>query len=175
VIKNKITKKQKLYAQGDIIQDAKLKWVQRDQVVISRQGRDEILKVQNPESHPISPNLDVSPSTAEQSVPSIHKVLLRSQLEKKLRNVHDLISQIRVTPHREEGSDKGLLLTRILPHTIFERMGLRNHDIVTRIDGHKIRSVADAIKLYNNLIYAKTLTIQLKRYGSLQNLTYTIQ
>ncbi|MFW5640437.1 MAG: PDZ domain-containing protein, partial [Thermodesulfobacteriota bacterium] len=73
------------------------------------------------------------------------------------------------------GKPDGLTLTRIRRNSIFRRLGLRNGDIITGVDGEPIESVDDALKFYNNLKSASDVSLEIKRRGRGQKMEYSIR
>jgi general secretion pathway protein C len=75
----------------------------------------------------------------------------------------------------EDGIPAGLSLSRIKPNSIFRRMGLRNGDVITGVDGNEISTVDDALRLVDNLRSSSTLSVQLKRRGRDKTIEYRIR
>jgi general secretion pathway protein C len=54
-------------------------------------------------------------------------------------------------------------------------MGLQNGDILTGVNGKKIESVDDALALYQNIKENDTVTVELKRRGNTEVISYQIK
>jgi general secretion pathway protein C len=54
-------------------------------------------------------------------------------------------------------------------------MGLKSGDIITGVNGKKIESVDDALKLYESLKSSSNVQLQLKRKGRQKTINYTIE
>ena len=91
--------------------------------------------------------------------------LRRSYIEQSMTDMASLMTQVQIQPHMENGMPAGLSLSSIKPNSIFRRMGLRNGDVITGVDGAEISSVDDALKLVDNLKSSSKLSVQLKRRG----------
>jgi general secretion pathway protein C len=98
------------------------------------------------------------------------KTIRRSQIENAMADLSDLMNQIRICPHAD-----GIKVSRIKPRSIFRRMGLRNGDIITAIDGQQITIVEDALGLYEGLSSASKVALSLKRRGRDRIINYTIR
>jgi general secretion pathway protein C len=85
------------------------------------------------------------------------------------------MTQVQIRPHMENGVPAGLALSSIKPNSIFRRMGLRNGDVITGVDGREISSVDDALRLVDNLKSASTVSVQLKRRGRQKDIEYHIR
>src|SRR5665811_1614516 len=64
--------------------------------------------------------------------------LSRAQVDGAMNNINELKRKINNQPHTENGQADGMILSNIKPNSIFRRMGLRNGDILTAIDGRPI-------------------------------------
>ncbi len=177
VIEEENTRKQNLYRVGDTIQDAIVKMVLREKVILNVSGRDEILEIEKvPESFRGAPTTYGLTAAPTPSRPRSQKITLRrSQIESAVEDLNQLLTQVNIRPHYEDGRPDGLLLTRLRPGSIFLRMGLRNGDIITGVNENPIASVDDVLKFYENLKSADSVSLQLKRRGRSRTIDYTIK
>ncbi len=171
VIEDKKAKGQVLYKTGDTIQSARIKTILRHRVVLSNNGRDQILEM-DLEDQGSQANLPVKdPGSGPSETISVD----RSFVEESMSNINTLMKQVRVRPHFENGRPDGLLVYGINPNSLFRKMGLRNGDIIMGVDGKTIQSVDDALSLYDSLKNAGNLDMQIKRRGSLKEIHYNVQ
>ena len=180
VIEDVKTRKQNLYREGDAIQTASLKEIFREKVILTVNGKDEVLQIQKPVSGRSGARFSGSSSrtVAPGSTGKIRAQrisLRRSYIEQAMTNMAKLMTQVQIRPHMEEGVAAGLSLSSIKPNSIFRRMGLRNGDIITGVDGRDISSVNDALGLVENLQNATSVSVQLKRRGREKNIEYSIR
>lgn len=176
VIEETKERKQNLYREGDAIQNATVKSIYREKVVLSVGGQDEILTMEDATSSKGS--FEAAPNRSPQSstVMRAQKITLRrSQIESAMENVTDLMSQIKVRPHFENGQPDGLKLSSIKPRSIFRKMGLRNGDVITGVDGQRIESVDDALKFYEGIRSASNMSVGIKRRGREKVIEYNIK
>ncbi len=172
-------RRQQLYGVGDTVQTATIKQILRNRVVLHVNGKDEVLDIQKRRSSG-RPARSVASAGARKGSGSTATVtqrisLSRSQVDNAMQNVNTLMRQARVRPYFRNGKPGGLRLTRIRHNSIFRRLGLRNGDIITGVNGDDIKSVDDALKFYSNLKSSPRVSLQIKRRGRLRNLDYTIQ
>ena len=171
VIEEQKERKQNLYKVGDTIQNATVKIILREKVVLNVNGKDEILtleKVTGDYKSIISSKK--SKESFSQNIPIKH-----SRIEKAINNVNDLMKQVRIRPHFSNGKPNGLNLSGIRPGSIFSEMGLKSGDIITGVNGKNIESVDDALKFYERLKSSSNVQLQLKRKGLQKTINYTIQ
>jgi len=179
VIEDVKAREQNLYRTGDAIQTATVKEIYREKVVLTVNGKDEVLQMQDlksgkaafrPGGLPVQAGARSSGSVRAQRIS-----LRRSYIERSMTDVASLMTQVQIQPHMENGVPAGLALSSIKPNSIFRRMGLRNGDIIAGVDGNEISSVDDALKLVDSLKSASTLSLQLKRRGREKNIEYSIR
>ncbi len=186
VIEDLKNRQQSLYREGDAIQNAQIKLILRKKVVLSVNGKDEILLMEEEKNQramasasapssrdtgmPEEPEYTYG-SEADQSTVSID----REEINSALKNINQLMSQVKVRPHFENGQPSGLIVSHIRPKSIFSEMGLQNGDIVKGVNGNQIQSVDDALKFYENLKSSSSVDLQIERGGELMSIAYQIQ
>lgn len=181
VIEDTSTREQKLYHKGDQVQSATIKKILREKVILSVRGKDEVLEMQKEEEPGMmggsSPYSRASASMGGSSgmMPSQQISLQRSMIQESIQDINKLMTQVKIMPNLENGEPNGLSVSNIQPNSIFRRMGLRNGDIIMGVDGQQIQSVDDALKLYQNLVNADGVKLQLKRRGRERSIDYSIR
>ncbi len=181
VIEDTKTREQSLYRTGDSIQNATLKMILRQKVVLIVNGQDEILGMEEPGtakrggSSPRVARQDASPPKMPVSSYPRQLTLKSDQIESALENVDQLMEQARIRPHIEEGRPAGISITGIKPNTVFRKMRLRNGDIITGVNGAPIESVEDAMKVFGDLSSSPEIQLEIKRRGRKRTLNYKIE
>ena len=179
VIEDVKAREQNLYRVGDAVQTATLKGIYREKVVLSVDGKDEVLQMQDLKSGPAAlrpGGLPTRGTPAGAGAVRAQRISLRrSYIEQSMQDMASLMTQVQIQPHMEDGVPAGLALSSIKPNSIFRRMGLRNGDVITGVDGNAISSVDDALKMVDSLKSASNLTVQLKRRGREKNIEYRIR
>lgn len=179
VIEDVSAREQNLYRSGDAIQNATVKEIFREKVVLTVNGKDEVLQMQELSSGPGTYRPGGLPVRA--AAPSIGATraqrisLRRSYIEQSMTDIGSLMTQVQIQPHMENGVPSGLALSSIKPNSIFRRMGLRNGDVITGVDGNEISTVDDALKLVEGLKSSSNLSVQLNRRGRGKNIEYSIR
>ena len=179
IIEDKNNKDQSLYRIGDTIQDATVKEIFREKVVLTVQGKDEVLEMEKLESGgPVMSRMGPQPQrmVGPTRPPSVRRMRLkRSELEKALKSEEGISNQARVRPHFTEGRQDGIMLTGIKPNSIYRRLGLRNGDILMGIDEADIQSAENISAISQRLSSASELTLKIKRRGRPTTMNYTIE
>jgi general secretion pathway protein C len=171
VIEDTAVKKQDLYRIGDTIQNATVKMILREKVVLNVNGKDEILGIEKTNgSRKIR-----KPSTELGRAGSQNITVKRSQIDSAIKDVNTLMKQVRIRPNFKNGKPDGFRLTGIRPNSIFYKMGLKSGDVIMGVDGKDIESVDDALKFYQNLQSSPNVQLQIKRRGRLKTIDYRIE
>ena len=170
VIWNDAEKRENLYRIGDSIENAILQLILREKVVLSVNGKNEILEIEKEGLPQSNGSLSQSGQTDSKNI-----AISRTQINDAVQNVNTLMQQVRIRPHFTGGKPDGLSLTGIRPNSLFHNMGLKSGDIITRVDGQNIESVDDALKFYQSLKTASSVKLELKRRGRMETIDYNIQ
>src|SRR5207237_8441219 len=106
-------------------------------------GQDAILAVPNTQAASGRPARPAPAAVAAQSGnPHIQQVgdnqynVDRSEVDSALENMNQLFTQIRAVPHFDGGKSTGFRLFAIRQNSIFDQLGLKNGDIIQRINGN---------------------------------------
>jgi general secretion pathway protein C len=177
VVEDKRARKQELYRVGDPIQNAVVKAILREKVVLNVDGKDEILTMEEvPASGtaPVRPSSLPAPAAAPTPVER-EMIVDREMVSDAMGDIGELMKQVRIRPYFEEGRPSGLSLTGIRPDSIFRKMGLRSGDVLQAVDGEEIRSVDDVVRLYEKIGSTDGVTLQIKRRGRVQDINFQVQ
>jgi general secretion pathway protein C len=172
VIEDTATKQQNLFRIGDTVQNATVKMILREKVVLNVNGKDEILKIEKNRVGSKNFNSQTARLISEKSQ---NVTVKRSQMESAVKDVNNLMKEIRIRPNFRNGKPDGLRLTGIRPNSIFYSMGLKSGDILTGVNGKNIESVDDVFKLYQDLQSSSKVQLQIKRRGQLKTIDYHIE
>ena len=171
VIEEAKSRQQNLYKVGDTVQNASVKMVFREKVILSVNGQDEVLEIEELRGRAGGKR---PPQTATKSRRQ-NITLKRSQIENSVKNVNELMKQVKIRPHTENGQAAGLMLSSIQRGSIFRRMGLRSGDVITGVNGSSLVSVDDALKIYENMKSSSNMSIEIKRRGRNRTIDYNIE
>ncbi len=183
VIEDSKAREQNLYRAGDSIQNAKVKLILREKVVLRVGERDEILAMEEIRAsrggRSSSRRQRASREASPRKLPVSsypRKIRLRgAQIENAMENLGQLMEQANLRPHIVDGQPAGISITGIKPNAIFRKMRLRNGDVITSVNGNSIESVEDAVKVVEQLSSGSDIQLQIKRRGREQTLDYSIE
>jgi general secretion pathway protein C len=170
IIEDKATRSQGLYKVGDTILNATLTHVFRNKVVLNVNGKDQILEtVEGDNTGGMAGPMGSGDTRAGKIT------VERSTINESLKDVNSLMKDVRIRPHFSNGQSDGLIVSGIRGDSMFKKLGLRNGDIIMGVDGSKIESVDDAMKLYSGLKNMQNMKIEIKRRGQVQTLDYNVK
>jgi general secretion pathway protein C len=175
VIEDQKTREQLLYRPGDTIQNATVKLVLRQKVVLTVGGRDEVLAQEEPgvtRAAGAGPARAEAPGRPPAAEPVQQVVVKEDQISQAMENIGDLLNQATFRPHIEDGQPAGISITGIKPNAIFRKLRLRNGDIITGVNGTTIASVDDAVKAMSSLSPEGPVQVKVKRRGQEEILEY---
>lgn len=147
---------------------ATLKRVFDTYVEIERLGKLEILKLDDlGDSGP--------PSGGVASLGSDEFVVDEAELDKGLENLPLLLTQARAVPYFKDGRSIGLRLFAIKTGSLYEKIGLKNGDILKSINGNSLGDISQALKLFEQLKQERSINLELERERQGREFKYTIR
>jgi type II secretion system protein C len=100
--------------------------------------------------------------------------IARSEVDESLANLDRLYTQIMGVPYYKAGQMAGLKILRVVPNSIFSKLGLRRGDILMRINGESF-DIRRGLELMNRLKSESNLVLELERRGQNQTFEYEIK
>jgi general secretion pathway protein C len=186
VIEDLQTRLQGLYRLGDVVKDgATVKEVAWDHCTLTRNGQDEVLELApSPAGGPPTQLASIARPQVQSATIISHNIkqltegqflIDRSEVDQALDNMSQLFTQIRAVPHFEGGRSVGFRLFAIRPGSLFDKIGLRNGDIIKAINGIELNDPGRALTMLNELREESNLSVELVRNRQPQTLSYQIR
>src|SRR3989442_2664759 len=142
VIEDGATHRQELYRVGDQVGGARIASIDWDRVTLEGDGGEEVLELsppaatpsdETPETPAAAPADDRIRRTAENAF-----VVDRREVAGAVDNVSGLMTQLRAVAEVREGRPAGFRLFQIRDDSLFAKLGLRNGDVVERVNGAQV-------------------------------------
>lgn len=89
--------------------------------------------------------------------------------------MNQLFTQLRAVPHFEGGKSVGFRLFAIRQGSLFDQIGLRNGDIIQRINGNEINDPARALSLFSELRNQSELAVEIVRNKEPKTYNYQVR
>ncbi|MBN1829266.1 MAG: PDZ domain-containing protein [Deltaproteobacteria bacterium] len=171
VIEEKDKKRQALFTVGDTVAGATIRRIMRGAVVLSVDGRDEVLRMVEPKETPKTAQAEAGMPTDEGKTITIAK----ATIDDAFANMNEMLSQVRVRPHFKDGNPDGFMLSSIRSDSIFYKLGLRSGDIVLGVNDEQLSSVDDMLSLYQNLKSGSQVALNVRRQGREERMRYVFE
>ena len=168
VIEDKKENRQSLFQVGDVVQQATIKKIMRSKIILTVNGKDQILEVddsQKPSRMVVGKNL-----FPEQ------KQLFEAATNIPLKtDPLSLMKQVKIRPYFKNGKPNGLLLYGIKPGSAFQSLGLKNGDIVREINGTQTLAAKDAMMIYQDMESISDMRFVVRRRGQEKEIIYSAE
>jgi general secretion pathway protein C len=159
VIQDLETDRQEMATVGSVAAGATVVSIERDRVVLSVNGREEILLLGVEGARSASSREDQG---AKESTTSTY-VLSREVVRENLDNLPSLLMQARAELYFKEGKPEGFQLSQIQQGSIVKSAGFQDGDVIRSVNGQEVRSLEDAIALYQKFGDNDSFTIGILR------------
>jgi general secretion pathway protein C len=159
VIQDLETDRQEMATIGSVVAGARVVSIERDRVILSVDGREEILLL-GAEGARSAGSREYR--KAEESAPGTY-VLSRETVTENLENLPSLMMQARAELYFQDGRPEGFHLSQIQQGSIIKSAGFQDGDVIRSVNGQEVRSLEDAIALYQKFGDNDSFTIGILR------------
>ncbi len=173
---------ERVFFLGDeIAPGVRLAEVRADAIIVDRGGRRERIALEKSAATGMGTALSVpSPAmrgSAVSGAPArrIVRPVPRSMIERGIRDFPKLLSQARVVPHFVDGQADGFVISDIVPGSLYDQAGLKNGDIIRKVNGQQVTSAQQAMAMYQALQKASSIDLDILRAGQALRLHYDIR
>ena len=176
VIEDKKSRLQALYQEGDSIQDATVKKISKKEVILTFQGKDQILEMETDPEKTGSIEKPLNKQAPRAAMNENQNALPPQpppQAQQSSGSASEIMTNIKFRPFFTKGSPDGVMVYAIKPDSIFNRSGIRNGDIVKAVNGTPVSSVEDASSLLSGMENAATARLTLIRSGEIKEISYS--
>src|SRR6185369_3499415 len=163
---------------------ATVKTIEWDKVILAHNGKDEVLELASKALPGIKPAPAAAAPAAAPSPPSGGGIqatgeneflVPRAEVDSALENMSQLFTQIRAVPHFEGGQSVGFRLFAIRQDSLFDKIGLKNGDIISKINGQEMTDPARAIAMFQELRSERQITVEVTRNKEPLSLSYSLR
>lgn len=168
VIEEKGKKDQGLYRVGDEVSDATVVKILRGKVILRVNGKDEVLSME--EGSTVAEKGTLKEPQAGGKIE-----VSKAEIDTAFQNMNEMLTQVRVRPYFSGGKPDGFMVSRIKRGSIFEKMGLKNGDVIRGVNGQSIESADKMLELYRSMTSGSEVTVDIKRRGKEEELRYVFQ
>jgi len=175
IIENKKKRKQELLREGDQIEEAEIKKILRNNVVVHIGDEDRVLSIdyktrQQMKKHTAGSAPAEQPDRGESMV-----TLDRDYVVSSLANVNDVMRSARILPYLENGDPIGFRLNAIRNNSFFDKLQLKNGDIILGADGEPVTSPQRLLQMAEQLKNQNQVSLKIRRGDKDLDLEYNLQ
>jgi general secretion pathway protein C len=183
LIRERNSKKTQYYAIGDSLLSARVQKIERFRVIVENSGRLESLELKAAENKISGGSLFAPepPKPIDNNIPFEETgpgkyIIPQSIIDDALNNFSKILTQARMVPNlTNDNKTDGFKVFQIKPGSIYEKLGMKDNDIIKRVNGQDLDSFEKATGLFTALRNEKTISIDLVRNGTRINYSYDIR
>lgn len=176
-----------VYAVGDdLFGMAKIFRIERQRVIVTRNGKQEVLILPEDTVRKgrgrgrvvpgrVAPAVVNQPKLTVRKEDNGHFVLDKDEFGNMLGDLGPLLSSARVVPNFEKGKINGYKIFAIKPGSIYEKIGIRNGDVIDSINGLRIETPDKALMMFQQLRSEDHFELAIRRGGEPQLFTYDLE
>ncbi len=155
----------------DIQPGVTLELVEADAIVVDNRGRKEkVLMAKGSLGAGTQMRPAVSPAnTANQ------RTFTHEAIQEHMQDLPKLLTGALAIPHQTNGNPDGFLIQDIVSGSLYELAGLKNGDIIRRVNGQEVSSPEKGLALFQELQTASSLDLEITRAGAVQQLHFDIR
>ena len=172
--------RQELFTLNNEVYDyGKLTKIQKDYVELTRGANTYKIKIID--TSDMQDNAHSSGfSTASESglikkVSENQYLLDQSQVQNALSNPEQVLSDARLYPNIENGRHEGFRILEVKPGGLYEKLGIKNRDILLRINALELTSPEAAMQALSSLQGMNTVNLDIIRNGKKMSMGYQIR
>ena len=187
IIEDSATHRQELYRVGDQVGGARIASIDWDRVTLEDDGGEEVLELSPPASAPASANTaepsDEPPATeaAAHGDERIRRIadnafiVDRREIAGAADNMSGLMTQLRAVAEVREGRPAGFRLFQIRDDSLFAKLGLRNGDVVERVNGTQVADPTALLAFLQRLRTEPRVALDIVRGDTPRTLVYDLR
>ena len=178
------TRKEGLYAVDDEVEGARVIKILRNKVTLIFRGREFDIELAGGKSMPlaVAPDKKESdPGPGSQRTPSrqtpIQEVIKvnRTEVMKQASNLAEILTQVKIKPYYRYRQIRGFRVENIPSNSFIRKVGLKDGDVVTKVNGQTINSFSKAIQIGRKLQNESTVNVNVIRDGKEITLVYNLK
>lgn len=170
VVEERGSRKQKLYRLGDNIGSNKLVRITRNTATLKSGEREITLRIKET----IDGSLVSRHGLPQRDEGSSRNIRLSQQaVAEKLSDLKTIMQNAVIRPFLNEGVQEGYIVSNIAPGSIYEKMGLRNGDIILDVNNEPIEGAGNLMELMNSLQTGSGIELNIRRNNNIETINYT--
>lgn len=169
---------QDVFAVGERVFDGpKLVGVQSRRVVVLQGRRRLTIEITEESAETTPPHQETATDTKGgiRRTGGNNFLVDRREIEHSIENLSTLVTQMRAVPFLRDGKSIGFRVFNIRPGSLFERMGLKNGDIVQSVNGTELDNPSKALALLDEVQTTDEIRVDLLRNNKPSTYSYKVR
>jgi general secretion pathway protein C len=182
VIEDTATRRQELYRVGDTIDGTRVASIGWDRVTLDGPGGERTLELSTGAAAPEPDGAPAAAAAAPAPVPTRIRqtgenafVVDRRELEGATAGMSGLLTQLRAVAEVRDGRPAGFRLFQIRDGSLFARLGLRDGDVVQRVNGSAVADPAALLGFLDRLGHEPRVALDIVRGDQPRTLVYELR
>lgn len=152
-----------------VFNQAKLVEIQPEQAKLEYNGKMVTLVLDNAADSESGGDEEASDGDkSDYSVPE-------AEISDALANLPRLLSEARAVPYYRNGQSIGMRLFAIRRGSMYEKLGLKNGDIIQNVNETSVADPSQALKLFEELKSQRSIVVKLERNGEMKTFNYSVR
>ncbi|MEW6068217.1 MAG: type II secretion system protein N [Nitrospirota bacterium] len=168
---------QEVFKIGDAVFDIGMLYsVKKDKVLVKRAERlTEIPFAEDVKVTEVKGTAPTGIPAFAQGIGGNAYIVDQRKVQEAISNPAQLMTDARLRPNVSDGKKEGFILSEVKPGGIYYSLGLRNNDILLRINEYDISDPEKALQAFTALKGLDRVQVDLLRAGSRMTMTYQIK
>jgi len=192
ILKTRNQNEESICKEGEVIEKAKIIKIDKESVTFEYDEKNVVMNLENKrlEKDYVSINNDIKVAVESEEAKNISDVLSNkvpkaldpitlnfSETINQLKENKDLTKNLNISPFVKDGKVEGFEINRLPTNSLPYQYGLRNGDIIQKVNGIPIDSLSKGFSVYNQIVQSgtKLITVEVLRNGEPIILTYQLQ
>lgn len=170
IIEEDKKKLQDVFGVGDMVfNEAKVLSITADRVELERAGQREVLTLDDTQGK----GVDFKGGIV--AMDNDRFMVEEAEVDRALENLPMLLTQARAVPYFRDGQAAGLRLFAVKTGSLYEKLGLKNGDILKSINDNSLSDLSQAMQLFERLKTERSIKITLERNSEDKEFNYEIK
>ena len=178
VIEDSATHRQELYRVGDQVGGARIASIDWDRVTLEGDGGEEVLELAPPAAPPSAETPDAPGARADDRIRRTAEnafIVDRREVAGAVDSMSGLMTQLRAVAEVREGRPAGFRLFQIRDDSLFAKLGLRNGDVVERVNGTQVADPTALLAFLQRLRTEPRVALDIVRGDAPRTLVYDLR
>jgi general secretion pathway protein C len=164
--------KKEFYKINDMVNDVRIIGISSGKITLRKMGRDQELVLERNGEKPENKRALLEKGGANEIV------LSKSFVFEEVKRANELLKTVKIQPIPDEGVAhklKGFRIDNVPAGSIFERAGLKSGDMICFIQGQRLESALEAIRIFHSVQNQPEVKVDLMRDNQMLSLRYKVR